>query len=367
MPVSVATLTNFCTTRLVQIQGGLANPTVIAATVCQNLKTHGFGAPNQQELATLLDLWRQILQAANAPAAVISAVELIEFRNEFPWVCLFANVDPLLLALQLAVRAYRPVDIDQSDIDFCGQASLLYTYARDDPEHYVSMVIDMITTGVGRFRDALLEPAPQVLTGLPGNLMVVDWVPLATMRNALDVSHVPGVLSAALMGTQPPLLVALMRRMGYRNVTDRISHRNVLSRMKPRSFDAEDAMKLSRLVKKIDADGSVLRSNRTAFEHEDVAKYMAKFKLLQEAQIKLGQGHLVILAINPDFLQQPNGTAFPATLDEEQYLHYVAAQSIQVNQQSVTLRVFSWGAIYQRTISIRNLMPRFEGYISGQP
>lgn len=368
MPISVATLTNYCTTRLQMIQLQTTTPAQVASTICDYLKNQGYVTPTQQELATLLGLWKQILQAGNAPAAMISAVELVEFRNEFPWNCLFTNVDPLQLALQLALRVYRPVDINQASIDFCGQASLLYLYARADPENYVSMVIDLITTGVGRFRDALLEPIPTVLTGvIPVDMKVVDYVPLATMRNALDVSHVPGVLSAALMGTQPPLLVALMRKMGYRNVTDRVSFRNVMSTKRPKSFDAEDAMSLSRLVRKIDLHGSVQRSTRTAFEYEDMAKYTAKLRLLQEARAKLQQGHLVVLAINPEILNQPNGTVFVNNLDEEQYLHYVAAITLAIGPDSVTLRVFSWAAVYQRTLRIRDLVTRFEGYISGEP
>ncbi|MBX3587085.1 MAG: hypothetical protein KF796_10610 [Ramlibacter sp.] len=367
--MTLATLQNYCTTQLALIRNHTRPVNIAINTVCATLADPGYVTPTQPELVNFLTTWKAILQEINPPRpGLIDAIELLEFRNEFPWNSFFTNVNPLQFALQLAIRVARPQDINQAEVDFCGQASLLFLYAQRSPEHYVSFCIDLVTTGVGHLRDSLIEPIPQIKAApIPDGMKEVDYVALASIRNALDVSHVPGVLSAAVQGTQPTLLAGTLRKMGFTNVVDRISFRNIQSHMRPRSYEHDDAISLSRLVQKIDTHGSIKPSTKTAFEAEDAHGYLVKLKTLQEACNKLGQHHFVIIAIDPGILNALNGGRMRTSLSEDQYLHYVAVQILVIHGRQVQMRVFSWGRYYQGTLHIHDFLSRFAGYISAQP
>ena len=192
---------------------------------------------------------------------------------------------------------------------------------------------------------------------------------MASMRNALDVTHVPGVFSAALLGTQPALLVGILRRMGYRNVIDRITHRNLsAARRRPQLFEHDDAIMTMRLVNRIDQHGVMARTTRTAFEAEDVVSRRRGADTLREVEQLLQQRRFVILAIDPDILDHLDNMTRPRpNLSESQYLHYVAVTELTIMGDDVALRIFSWGRLYDGLMNLFDFSTHCFGYISARP
>ena len=82
-------------------------------------------------------------------------------------------------------RQVKPVLIDQAGTMLCGPAAFMYCMARGKPDDYGEYVLDLALTGEGNLGGLHVKPSADCrATPLAGQIDPVDWVALASLRDA---------------------------------------------------------------------------------------------------------------------------------------------------------------------------------------
>lgn len=99
-------------------------------------------------------------------------------------VAAFTHINRKEVASGLRERVENPWKINQGAAGLCGPASLVYSIAKDQPDVYVNMVIELYEKGQTTFGKWKLKPGKDLKNYLPVGVPVVDWIPTASIRDS---------------------------------------------------------------------------------------------------------------------------------------------------------------------------------------
>jgi len=128
----------------------------------------------------------------------------------------------------LKKRLVQPESIFQGHTSLCGPAAFFYALVTKRPDLYVRYVLDIAMYGKtaisikGKGQPALIVNVPTQLLNTCSGINIVDWLTLATLRNAdnpvLGLSCQWSLLNDLASITQPETLASWFLRIGCREV-----------------------------------------------------------------------------------------------------------------------------------------------------
>lgn len=134
----------------------------------------------------------------------------------------FSQIDPTGIATSLQKRIQSPWLIKQGQSSLCGPASFFYCLAKDAPQLYIQVVLDLYTKGESVINQLRIKPSAKCLNAsLPStaNMDKVDWIALASLRDSSNSAFSYDSPSDQLSGiTMPKHLASWFRDAGYRHV-----------------------------------------------------------------------------------------------------------------------------------------------------
>lgn len=263
-----------------------------------------------------------------------------------------------ILLYQVALRAVDPDCLNQGAYGFCGPTAILYDFAKRWPVKYAECVNDLHCRRVARLRvgngeslslkaDAKFDTDYGAAGLVNTKIGPADYVVLHAIRRAAEEDNV-GSFTAANPGqeseaTRPSVMVDLLRRAGYRDVTDKTIWEG--PNAKPDKKFTIDAMIGECAALTRSSDGPTV--------------------------IVLSHPWLSVLAKTggvekwTDF-QYPGG-GNKKEPDKLADLHWICVKSLQYGSPLVGMRFMTWGenlmAQYQRD----EFKHCFYGYISARP
>lgn len=125
------------------------------------------------------ELCRRFSGAGNELASIDQAIDTA-----------WTHVDRAQVVAQLRARIRNPGVINQRQTDLCGPASLVFEFARRRPARYVRGIGQLLSRGVFEKPGGGEFVAASDLRGrvVPGEIKAVDWLYMATMRDAENVT-----------------------------------------------------------------------------------------------------------------------------------------------------------------------------------
>ncbi|MDY6992004.1 MAG: hypothetical protein SVR94_05280 [Pseudomonadota bacterium] len=137
----------------------------------------------------------------------------------------FSKID---IETSLKKRLVHPESIFQGHTSLCGPAAFFYALVTKRADLYVRYVLDIAMYGKtaisikGKGHPALIVNVPTQLLNTCSGINIVDWLTLATLRNAdnpvLGLSCQWSLLNDLASITQPETLASWFRRIGCREV-----------------------------------------------------------------------------------------------------------------------------------------------------
>src|SRR5690606_28296681 len=140
--------------------------------------------PTQQETEQFITLMMRAVQAEAKPRsnARLQALTKLRVFNATPGQIVFSEMDPHVVAFQLALRIREPALIDQSELGLCGGNSLMVHFARKSPEGYAEYAISLLKTGSGKFHSMDVAPSLATKWGwFTGKMAAADIVALGSL------------------------------------------------------------------------------------------------------------------------------------------------------------------------------------------
>jgi hypothetical protein len=322
----------------------------------------GIEPPTRAELINFLKVFKVFVkyEPIQKPVLCSEAIDsLLTWIQTNPG-CVFTGVNLDLYTFQLALRLRKPEIIDQDQKNLCGQVAMCYSYAAEDPKGFALFGMTLVSTGTGLLRQAQITASNFVKTTAPPVTMpVVDYVLLSSIRCALGRT---GILEVALESTQPSLLAAWLRKMGYHNVEEH------LLQMKPiKSFDDVDAIMTGRVVGMLQSGQKTVPGSKVKYL-EDPGKRQEQLTCMNLARTKLTGGHIVLMVID-DSLEDILAGKKPAVMMAKQAieLHWVILTEMEVGGFQVKVSFVSHGKVFAGTVDAGVFCTRFSGFVSGNP
>ena len=129
----------------------------------------------------------------------------------------FSHINRTDVTNGLKLRTASPGSIDQKGSSLCGPASFWYCILKRKPQLYVDYVTQMYDTGKARVFSLVKEPSSACKSFNPGhNINPVDWIALATMRDATNVMMNYSRPSQEASGvTFPNDMISWFKAIGY--------------------------------------------------------------------------------------------------------------------------------------------------------
>lgn len=179
----------------------------------------------------------------------------------------FAHIDAKAFMDQLYDRIDHPKHINQGQTYFCGPAAVLYALAKEDPEAYVKLALDLFITGTATVRGWIIDAGPLKDQALPEGMEIgcCDWVMMASVRRNVGLGALSDVSNLA-QGTMPTEIAASLKKLGYGDV------RNETYSTAAWKADENDLMKASGLWKK--GYRVIFYVNDNMFKHPEAMSLM---------------------------------------------------------------------------------------------
>jgi hypothetical protein len=308
----------------------------------------GVDVPTDDELD---QFYTHLLDRVQQDSSKIEAVKYVKDLNKGDNVRTYATK---ILLYQTALRAVDPGCLNQGPYGFCGPTAVLYDFAKHWPVRYAQCVIDLHCRRVARMKvgngeslnlkaDANFDREYDQAGLKVIHMGPADFVILHAIRRAAEESNVgsftvakPGLESEA---TKPSVMADLLRRAGYRDVTDATIWEG--PNAKPDKKFMIDAM--------IKECATLTRSS------------------VGPTVIVLSHPWLGVFAKNgttwADF-KYPAGGKEPGKLAD---LHWICVNSLQYGLSHVDMKFMTWGENVEGQYQRDEFKHCFYGYISAKP
>ena len=193
---------------------------------------------------------------------------------------------------QLYDRVDHPKHINQGSTDFCGPAAVLYALAKEDPQAYVRLGIDLFATGKATVRGWTIDAGPLKDQALPQDMNIgcCDWVMMASVRRNVGFGGLTDVSNLA-QGTLPTEIATSLKQLGYGDVRN---------------------------------------------ETYSTSVWKADEKNLVEAGALLSKGYRVILCVNDNMFKKPEAAPWKPN-------HFCTLKSQPVIGERIKCRLWQWG------------------------
>lgn len=111
------------------------------------------------------------------------------------------------------------VKVAQGYASLCGPAAFTFCWLRRYPEKYTKYVIEMFEKGTAKIESLQVSPSTKCKNHMPiGNIPPVDWVALASLRDASNIAFSYSAASDEFAGiTLPDELVKWFKSAGGKN------------------------------------------------------------------------------------------------------------------------------------------------------
>ena len=266
----------------------------------------------------------------------------------------FSSVDRYDVAVQMALRVRRPSSMNQGPQGFCGPASVVVPWLRDNPSAYVDFVTGLFESGLAQLggRAVDVRGAGAFLKAWhAGCGPAADYIALGSLR--ADVEMIVDSLSGGgtvfsffqpeSHATTPQQIAKLLEQAGYGNVQNRV----LTDYTAPRDKTGLVAAGIS-----LGNCANVLSSN---------------------------PGSVVIMLVNGVLAKNAKrqtaiaGNAHVARLAD---LHWIlvrrmTATGLYINPPelvgTVSMKLYTWKWSGLADFSLGDFLPRYFGYISAEP
>lgn len=139
----------------------------------------------------------------------------------------FPNANRRAVARGLLARIDKPWLISQRNSSLCGPTALIYGMAKREPDRYAMFVIDLFEHGRARLGKRRIRPSAECRNSKPKKVAAVDWIPLASLRDSmnvfLEVEGPENWLHEAASITTGSALAEWFTSAGYSDVKDEAS------------------------------------------------------------------------------------------------------------------------------------------------
>jgi hypothetical protein len=169
------------------------------------------------------------------------ATGIVEHYRNKPGHHEWSHIDPDELSDQLNERIADPYCMKQKDSGWCGPTAVCASLAKDAPDKYAMMVIDLVRHGQAVVKHAKhgglkLHPPRELwhYNFKETEIAAADWVPLSSLRDSLRPAHrhfkADDFLNSDMWNhghCHPKQLTRFYRKLGYREVNDLTSDNNL--------------------------------------------------------------------------------------------------------------------------------------------
>ena len=301
----------------------------------------------------------------HSPEVRSSVVRFIkEYVSSRP-TCAFPGIDPGTFGVQLALRVRRPRSVDQGGTGLCGAASVMYTFAKNQPADFARFALDLFFNGDANFRGLEITPSMKIRQSYPLRKAkmrwAVDYVTLVSLRQCTfltDKFHV-GALRGADETTLPGQLANWLKQAGYTNVEDH-------------TFFGKNQVKLvkafaAQIGQSMHAPGAVAdqaaKTNRLQHAQQSLTK----------ASQALSDGKIVILFSDGalgDNLKAGTADALAARSGPTEigHHHWMTLRKLDIlGTNAVNIAVITWTGKFQGLMKLDALVSQYNGYICADP
>lgn len=276
----------------------------------------------------------------------------------------FCGIHPAVFGFQLAMRVRRPRTIHQYGSNLCGPVSVLYSFAKTQPDRYAQFALDLFFKGKARFGGLDVEPSSHIRVGYPQRKadipFAVDYVTLVSLRQCTLGSKfgVEKFSSAADETTLPGKIGEWLRDAGYSNVQD-----YTFFTKKQHAPVKAFATAIGQPMHLQGATGPTLDKDRKTHA----------LASLQQAATAVSNGKLVILFTDGEVAKalSKNISATLAARDSATSIghhHWMAVRKLQLfGDTFVKVKVITWGTSYTGRFDTDAFVSRYNGYLSADP
>jgi hypothetical protein len=238
----------------------------------------------------------------------------------------------------------------------------MYNFAKLQPTQFAQFALHLFFEGHAMFGDFEITPSDKVRhyyrlrkDKIP---WAVDYVTLVSMRQCTFLSDKIGMdmVRGADETTLPGQIGGWMSQAGYKNVED-----HTFFSKSQRKIVKTFAAKINQPVHLSGADGDAqAKLDRKGYALQN----------LHLAKDALRNGRVVIVFSDGELGEILRGDAFKARTGPTSlgHHHWMAVRSIDIfGDTDVKLKVITWKNSYKKLMKIKDLIPRYNGFISAEP
>jgi len=302
--------------------------------------------PTQQETEQFITLMMRAVQAEAKPRsnARLQALTKLRVFNATPGQIVFSEMDPHVVAFQLALRIREPALIDQSELGLCGGNSLMVHFARKSPEGYAEYAISLLKTGSGKFHSMDVAPSLATKWGwFTGKMAAADIVALGSLGLGLIDKVVD-------LGASPGTLTSWLKKAGFQNAMDK-------------TFTVTTAFSTNALLENLNEAAADVTSGRLVViaADGDLQQYMHAGKVFAAGTAaairKSGAVATATGKVGPPGGIKPKDGLIRRTN------HFTLVSRLRVSNNRVDIKLYTWGHSMQRSLDLNAFLTYYGGYV----
>lgn len=252
------------------------------------------------------------------------------------------------IAVQLAYRIREPSMINQDQAGVCGPNSMIIYLAKNRPEAYAKLALDLFKSGTASFNNfQLLAPSIGGLFDWAPDMPLADHMVLIAAARGFANSLMRLLPTAAVQGNAPRTVLDALKSAGFANCDDKtlanflgfgIGPGNVTAKSKQNLLDAQKDVK----------DGKCV-----------VMMYSPDLVDLINGTLRQTHGEQVPRKPGTANLPDKGGTSTRPD-------HYSLLSDLEVEGSSVGFKLYTWGVSRRANIALNAFLTYYGGYVVGE-